>query len=520
MDVSFVYPIYNEIENLPRLLPETRRIAEGLVSGMEIVLVDDGSTDGSGEQIDRLAARHPEVRALHHGRNRGLGAAIRTGLVNAAKDLVLYMDSDFPVSAEEARAALGLLADDVDLVIGYRLGRAEGPRREVMSWTYNRLIRGAFGLRVRDVNFAFKLIRRPLLEQMHLRSEGSFIDAELLLEAARLGARVREVGLHYHTRVAGLSKAASSKVVLRILREMWRYWRRRRAGLVGPAHVVVNADDFGLREEINRGVAESFDRGIVTSASLVPTGAGFEQAVELARARPDLDLAVHLALTQTRPVCAPELVPSLVDGGGRFAPDWRAFLGRYLRGSVRSAEVEKELRAQTERALATELSFSHLDSHQHLHMLPGLLPIVVRLASEYGLGAVRYPRQRRSRERPGGAGAALRRGAELAALRAVCRLGRRSLRANGLLTADDFRGFVEAGRWLPETLVETIDDLDPGLTEIVCHPGADDGVDAELGWHYRWEQELAALTCPEVSAAVSHSGVKLTTYRSLLAARR
>ena len=520
MNVSFVYPVYNEIENLPRILCETRRIAEGLVPEMEVVLVDDGSTDGSGEYIDRLAADHPEVRALHHGCNRGLGAAIRTGLVNATKDLVLYMDSDFPVGVEEARAALGSLTEEVDLVIGYRLGRAEGPRREIMSWTYNRLIRGTFGLRVRDVNFAFKLIRRSLLEQMHLRSEGSFIDAELLLEAVRLGARMREVGIHYQTRVAGVSTAASYRVVLRILGEMWRYRRRRRAGLVGPARVVVNADDFGLCEEINRGVAESFDRGIVRSASLLPTGGEFEQAVELARARPGLDLGVHLALTQTRPVSPPAEVPSLVDGGGRFAASWGVFVRRYLGGRVRLAEVEREFRAQIDRVLATGLELSHLDSHQHLHMLPGMLRVVVRLASEYGIGAVRCPRQRRGQGAPRGAVGAIRRQVELTALRALCRLGRGSLEVNGLLTADDFRGFTEAGHWRPESLAQTINDLDPGLTEIGCHPGADDSVEAELGWDYGWEQELAALTSPEVAAAISHSGVRLTNYRSLLAEPR
>jgi len=112
--------------------------------------------------------------------------------------------------------------------------------------------------------------------------------------------------------------------------------------------------------------------------------------------------------------------------------------------------------------------------------------------------------------------AALRRRAELAVVRALCRLGRRSLEGNGLLAADDFRGFVEAGRWRAETLAEAIEDIEPGLTEIGCHPGSDDGVDSGLGWRYRWEQELAALTSPDVAAAVSHSGVKLTTYRSLL----
>lgn len=510
MNLSFVYPVYNEIDNLPRLLPETSQIAEGLVSDFEVVLVDDGSTDGSGAFIDELAAQHSNIVAVHHSRNRGLGAAIRGGLAGATKDLVLYMDSDFPVSVEEARAAIAEFTGDVDLLIGYRVGRAEGPRREIMSWTYNRLIRVSFALRVRDVNFAFKLMRRELLQQMRLRSEGSFIDAELLLEAARLGARVREVGIHYHPRVAGLSTAASTRVVMHIFREMWRYWRRR----AGPVHLIVNADDFGLRKEIDVGVAEAFDRGIVTSASLMPTGDSFEHAVALARERPALDLGIHLALTERRALTASRRIPSLVDQAGWFAASWQHFLRRYPR--TRTGEIEAELRAQIERALSTGLPFSHMDSHQHLHMLPKVLPVVVGLASEYRIGAVRCPRQVRSCSTGGGLLHSTRRRTELVALRALCCLGARSLRGNGFLTADDFRGFAEAGRWKADSLGRTIHGLGTGLTEVGCHPGADDSVDRELGWNYRWEQELGALTSAQVAAAVTDSGVRLTTYRDLL----
>jgi hopanoid biosynthesis associated protein HpnK len=388
-----------------------------------------------------------------------------------------------------------------------------------MSWTYNRLIRAAFGLRVRDVNFAFKLIRRSLLTQMRLTSEGSFIDAELLLEAARLGARMREVGLHYHPRVAGVSTAASTRVVLHILGEMWRYWRRRASGTSGPRRLIVNADDFGLRREVDLGVAEAFDRGIVTSASLVAAGESFEHAVALARARPALDLGIHLLLTEGRPVSPADRIPSLLDKRGQFPPGWASFVRRYASGRIRTRELEVELRAQVERALASGLQFSHLDSHQHLHMLPRILPIVVRLAGEYGLAAIRCPRQSNcaglGRSRMGAVSRAL----ELAALRALCRLGKRALRVNGILTADDFRGFAEAGRWHTDTLVSTIESLRPGLTEVGCHPGADDAVDRELGWGYRWEQELAALASREVAGAIARRGVDLTTYREALLRR-
>ena len=513
MNLSFVYPIYNELDNLPRLLPETQRIAEGLASDYEVVLVDDGSSDGSGPLIDQLAAEYPNVRAVHHGRNRGLGAAIITGFRNATRELVLYMDSDFPVGAEEANALLRELSPEVDMLIGCRLGRAEGVRREVMSWTYNRMIRWGFGLHVRDVNFAFKLIRRSLLQQMRLRSEGSFIDAELLLEASRLGARIREVGFQYHTRVAGTSTAAGSDVVARIFGEMWRYWRRRRSGAVGPARLIVSADDLGLCHSVNEGIAQAFDRGIVTSASILAAGEAFEEAAALARERPRLDLGIHLALTQQRPVSPVQDIPSLVDSRGCFPATWSGFLLRYLRGAARKEEIEVELRAQVNRVREAGLSFSHFDGHQHLHMLPGILPIVVRLAAECGVGGLRVPRQRRRQPARTGLVSRLRRRVEQSGLDLSCRLGSRLLKENGMLVPDDFRGFTEAGGWDMDTLARTIADLDGGLTELCCHPGADDGAGDSFSWGYRWEQELAALASAQVASALAESGVSLTTYR-------
>lgn len=520
MKLSFVYPIYNEVENLPRLLPETRRIAEGIASDWEVVLVDDGSTDGSGQFISRLAAREPRVRAVRHRRNRGLGAAIRTGLYSATKDLVLYMDSDFPVGVEEARTALRQFPPEVDLLIGYRIGRAEGPRREIMSWTYNRLIRRAFALNVRDVNFAFKLLRRSLLPQMRLSSEGSFIDAELLLEAHRLRARIAEVGMQYHSRVAGVSKAASLRVVLGILGELRRYRRRLRAGRTGPARVIVNADDFGLCPAINQGVVKAYDEGIVTSASLLPTGEAWEEAAALARARPGLDLGIHLALTQTAPVSSPEAVPSLAGDSGRFPRTWPVFVSRYLRGAVSRREIAAELRAQIERGLATGLPFSHLDSHQHIHMLPSVLRAVLGLAAEYNIRGIRWPRQRRGRPRAGTWLGRLGRAAQGQVLAAACALGRRGVSANGLLSTDDFRGFAEAGRWTTDSLAAALAGLDGGLTEIGCHPGADDQLDETLGWGYRWKEELRALTSREVAEAAQFNNVMLTTYREQLAMDR
>ena len=220
--LSFVFPMYNEIDNLERTVREATEVGRRITSDLEIVIVDDASTDGSGGLADRLADENPHVRVVHHPSNRKLGGALKTGFATATRQWVLYIDSDLPIRMADALDAVPL-TEGADMVIGYRINRCEGLKREIMSWCYNRLIRVLFGLRVRDVNFAFKLFRREVLRQVHLESEGSFIDAELLLETRRAGFRIAEMGLNYYPRVAGTSTLASSSVVLKLLREMLRY---------------------------------------------------------------------------------------------------------------------------------------------------------------------------------------------------------------------------------------------------------------------------------------------------------
>ena len=226
--LSFVFPMYNEIGNVERCVAEALATGRKITSDLEIVLVDDASTDGCGALADQLALAHPELRVVHHTKNRKLGGALRTGFASATKDWILYIDSDLPIQMDDALRAVPLTAD-ADMVIGNRQGRAEGPKREIMSFVYNRLIRVLFGLKVRDVNFAFKLFRRAVLERITLQSEGSFIDAELLIETHKTGFKIAELPMRYYERTAGVSTLASSSVVLKILHEMADY-RRAAAG--------------------------------------------------------------------------------------------------------------------------------------------------------------------------------------------------------------------------------------------------------------------------------------------------
>jgi glycosyltransferase involved in cell wall biosynthesis len=220
--LSIIYPMYNERENIPTAVSEALRVGYRIAPKLEIVIVDDASTDGCGEIADQLALDHPEVKVVHHPINRKLGGALKTGFAAATTEWVLYIDSDLPIRMDDALNAVPLTEEN-DVIIGWRKSRAESRRRTVMSWIYNWIIRRFFRLHVRDVNFAFKLVRRELLDQILLTSEGSFIDAELLLEMKRIGAQISEIGMDYYPRVAGVSTLASNRVVFVILCEMFRY---------------------------------------------------------------------------------------------------------------------------------------------------------------------------------------------------------------------------------------------------------------------------------------------------------
>jgi glycosyltransferase involved in cell wall biosynthesis len=228
--VSFVIPMFNEAENIEHAIGCALQALERHAGGGEIVVVDDASTDSCAAIVTTLAAAEPRIRLLRHERNRKLGATLRTGFAAARSDLVLYMDADLPFDPDVlGRALAAVEVTRADVIAGYRFDRTgEGFRRTLYSYLYNSLIGALFGLPHRDVNFSFKLMRREVLEAIDLRSEGSLIDAELIVKTKNLGFTIQQIGLDYFPRTRGQSTLSSPTVILKIFGELWRLYPEMR----------------------------------------------------------------------------------------------------------------------------------------------------------------------------------------------------------------------------------------------------------------------------------------------------
>jgi len=222
--------MYNEEAYVHRAVAAARSALEELGADWQIVIVDDASTDRTGALADELARGEPRLLVLHNERNLRLGGTLRRGYAAATKDLVLYSDADLPFDFREVPRALHLLEyQQADVLAAYRFDRtSEGLLRTFYTLAYSALVRTLFKLRLRDVNFSFKLFKRSLLDRFELESDGSFIDAEFLLRARKAGAAIIQMGVDYFPRSRGVSSLASPGVIAGILREMARLWRELR----------------------------------------------------------------------------------------------------------------------------------------------------------------------------------------------------------------------------------------------------------------------------------------------------
>ena len=280
---------------------------------------------------------------------------------------------------------------------------------------------------------------------------------------------------------------------------------------IAKKYLIVTADDFGLRSHINNGIIKAACEGIVRNVSLMANGEAFNEAVKLLEITSKISAGVHLSLVGGSPVLPQSEVGSIVQKNGSFFPDFIAFIKYYLQGKFNATEIFNELEAQIIRIKEAGISITHIDSHQHIHCLPGLFDHIQSLAYKHNIRYIRIPREpfmfRSLMRRP------------IRALKqqilAILACSNRRKHLSLLFSTDHFRGFLYGGCLTKERLMEILSNLKNGVTELMCHPGykSDEGHPAAK--NYFWETELKALTDPEVIEFINKKKIVLSDFSSI-----
>ncbi len=278
--------------------------------------------------------------------------------------------------------------------------------------------------------------------------------------------------------------------------------------------LIVNADDFGLHSSVNHGIIEGYKNGCLRSTSFVAAGSAADEAAALSRENPGLGVGIHLTLVAERPVLPPEQIPSLIGENGYLLPDHTAFIRRYITGKIRSEELRAECEAQILRARELGLNLTHIDSHQHLHVLPGVTRIVIDLAHQYGFSKMRLPAEP-FLFRGGYPGSAGRYVAKCG-LTSCALIAKGSIRSNHILTPDSFFGMLAGGHLYQRHFAAILRALPDGVSEVMVHPGKDNRVlDNIYHWGYHWEEELASVTSEEAMEIIETQKIRLISYGEL-----
>ena len=221
LSISAVLPAYNEEQVIAASVAAMVKTFESLNVDYEVIVVNDGSRDRTAEILTQLGQQNPRVRMVAHERNQGYGAAVWTGFISAEKDLVFLTDGDKQFDVDEISLLLPMM-DGADMAIGYRHKRADPPLRLLNAWGWKLLVNGLFGYTARDIDCAFKLFRRRILDRVEVHSRGATFSAEFLIKSRRLGYVIRERAVSHYPRPAGQATGAKPAVILRAFRELWQ----------------------------------------------------------------------------------------------------------------------------------------------------------------------------------------------------------------------------------------------------------------------------------------------------------
>ena len=285
-------------------------------------------------------------------------------------------------------------------------------------------------------------------------------------------------------------------------------------------NLIVNADDLGWTDGVNRGIVEAFHHGIVTSASLLANGAAFASAVETARSAPALGVGVHLNLSDGPPVADRETVTSLLNDDGEFANGPESLFLRRVRRGPLLAEVETEWDAQIQKVCDAGIAPTHVDGHKHVHMLPGLFEIALRLAKRHGIGAIRVSLEASSLRKALSSGTkrhatvVMKQGVQARGLKLLARDAREQAERAGISTSDYFCGIAQTGQLTREGVEQFMRSLPDGTTELVCHPGYADAALQKSPTRLQdsRQTELQILTDTEIRNLVASLGIRLIDY--------
>jgi hopanoid biosynthesis associated protein HpnK len=284
-------------------------------------------------------------------------------------------------------------------------------------------------------------------------------------------------------------------------------------------NLIVNADDLGWTEGVNRGIAEAHRKGLVTSTSLLANGRAFASALEAASANPELGVGVHLNLSDGPPTAKPEQVRGLVNRAGVFEGGPESLLLRIASRSLPLKEVEREWDAQIRKVRDAGIAPTHVDGHKHVQMLPGLFEIALRLAKKHGIRAIRVSHEEsklRSVLSAGeqDTGVVLKQGVQARGLKLLARDAREIADHAGLVTTDYFCGIAQTGVLTREGVERLLDSLPEGTTEFMCHPGYADEELRGTGTRLQGsrQQELEILTDKRIRKLVATRGIRLISY--------
>ena len=219
--LSVFFPCYNEKDNIRPLTEKTLSVVRQICDDHEIILVDDGSSDGTSELADRLAQEYPAVRVVHHSQNKGYGAALQSGFRASTKEYVFYTDGDGQFDIAELTNLLPLIRE-YDIVSGYRLRRQDHLLRKINAFCWTTLVCLLFHLKLKDIDCAFKLYKRDIFDRIEMHSTGALIDTEILARAQRKGYTITQIGVHHYPRLAGQPTGANIKVILRAFKELFK----------------------------------------------------------------------------------------------------------------------------------------------------------------------------------------------------------------------------------------------------------------------------------------------------------